>query len=220
MHSDLLLMFLADSRLPTSSYAQSAGLEPALLAGMPPARIADYVRSRLATVTRVEAGTAVAARCLALAGSPTGPVEFAWAARTPSPAVREASRSLGRTYRRLALRLWPAAPVLAELEVDRAPSRTRVLGLVAAAAGVGADSLARLVAYDDIQSVLAASLKLAPADPVEVSALGLSLMDGLDDFVVAVRDIRTADDIPASSAPMIEQWAQQHAATERRLFRA
>lgn len=220
MHSDLLLMFLADSRLPTSSYAQSAGLEPALLAGMPPSRLADYVRTRLATVTRVEAGTALAARSLALAGSSTQPVEFAWAARTPSPALREASRALGRTYRRLALQLWPSSLVLAELETDRAPSRARVLGLVAAAAGAEADSLARLVAYDDIQSVLAASLKLAPADPVEVSALGLTMLDGLDDFVAGLQHVTTAEDIPSSSAPLIEQWAQQHATTERRLFRA
>lgn len=220
MHSDLLLMLLADSRLPTSAYAHSAGLEPALLAGLPADRIADYLRTRLATVTRVEAGAALATRALALRGSTTAPVELAWAARTPSPAIREASRALGRTYRRLALRLWPDAVLLDELHTDRAPSRARVVGLVAAATGLGADALARLIAYDDIQSVLAASLKLAPGDPVAVSALAVELMGELAEFVAAVHQIETADDIPSSSAPMIEQWAQEHATTERRLFRA
>ena len=106
-----------------------------------------------------EAATAVVCRWRAVAGRPTDDVEFAWAARTPSSALREASRTLGRAYRRVALRLWPDAPALAELTATTVLSRPRVLGLVAAATGLSADAVARLVAYEDAQSVLAASLK-------------------------------------------------------------
>ena len=115
VHPELLLMLLADARFPTSGHTQSGGLEPALLGGLDPADVDGYCRTRLETVTLTEAATAVVCRSRAVAGRPTGDVEFAWAARTPSPALREASRTLGRAYRRVALRLWPEAPALAEL---------------------------------------------------------------------------------------------------------
>jgi urease accessory protein len=37
VHPELLLMLLADARLPTSGHTQSGGLEPALLGGLDPA---------------------------------------------------------------------------------------------------------------------------------------------------------------------------------------
>ena len=218
---ELLLMFLADARLPTGGHTQSAGLEAALVCGaLDRADLADYCRTRLATVTRVEAGTAVVCRALALRGAPTAAAEEAWAARTPSPAVRAASRTMGRAYRRLALRLWPGSTVDAELGPVAEPSRARVLGLVAAHLGLAADSLARLVAYDDLQTVLAASLKLVPADPAAVSATGLGLLAEVDDLVAAVAGLTEPDGIPAGSAPLLEQWCEDHARLDRRLFRA
>ncbi len=115
VHPELLLMLLADARLPTSGHTQSGGLEPALLGGLDPSDLEAYCRTRLQTVTLTEAATAVVCRSRALAGRPTDDVEFAWAARTPSPALRDASRTLGRAYRRVALRLWPDAAALGEL---------------------------------------------------------------------------------------------------------
>lgn len=217
VHPELLLMLLADARLPTSGHTQSGGLEPALLGGLDPVDLEAYCRSRLDTVTRTEAATAVVCRWWALAGRPTDEIELAWAARTPSKALRDASRSLGRAYRRVALRLWPQATELATLST---PSRPRVLGLVAAATELPASALARLVAYDDLQSVLAASLKLLPGDPVEATARLLALAPAIDDIVEQVAGLSEPDDIPAWSAPLIEAWAEAHATAERRLFRA
>ena len=218
VHPDLLLMLLADARLPTSGHTQSAGLEPALLGGLDPGEVDGYCRTRLATVTRTEAATAVVCRSRALAGLSTADVETAWAARTPSPALRDASRTLGRAYRRVAVRLWPDA--VAELVDQRVPSRARVLGLVAAATGLGAPALARLVAYDDVQSVLSASLKLLPGDPVDATASLLRLAPGIDAVVADVSGLTEPDEIPAWSAPLLEAWAEAHAGAERRLFRA
>ena len=218
VHPDLVLMLLADARLPTSGHTQSAGLEPALLGGLDPGDVDTYCRTRLATVTRTEAATAVVCRHRALSGRGTSDVESAWAARTPSPALRDASRTLGRAYRRLALRLWSGA--VGELADQLAPSRARVLGLVAAATGLDAASVARLVAYEDVQSVLSASLKLLPGDPVDATAALLRLAPEIEAVVAEVADLTEPEGIPAWSAPLLEAWAEVHASAERRLFRA
>ena len=220
VHPELLLMLLADARLPTSGHTQSGGLEPALLGGLDPADLDRYSRTRLETVTLTEAATAVVCRSRAVTGRPTDDVELAWAARTPSAALREASRALGRAYRRVALRLWPDAPALAELTATTTPSRPRVLGLVAAATGLSADAVARLVAYEDVQSVLAASLKLLPGDPVDATARLLDLAPTIGAVVDRVAGLTEPDEIPAWSAPLVEAWAEAHATAERRLFRA
>lgn len=217
---DLLLMLLADARLPTSGHTQSGGLEPALLGGLPEDAVVDYARARLATVVRVDAGTAVVARALAVAGRRTDAVETAWAARTPSPALRDASRDLGRAMRRLALRVWPDAPALAELRLLRAPCRPRVVGLLGATVGLSPAQVARLVAYDDAQSVLAASLKLVPGDPADATAALVMLAPDLEAVVAAVADLTDPADVPATSAPLTEAWAQAHVTAPRRLFRA
>ncbi len=220
VHPDLLLMLLADARLPTSGHTQSGGLEPALLGGLDPVELVAYCRTRLSTVTRTEAATAVVCRSQALAGHGTDEVERAWAARTPSAAIRDASRALGRAYRRLALRLWPEPGPLVELAAVRAPARPRVLGLVAATTGIEADAVARLVAYDDLQSVLAASLKLLPGDPADATARLLSLGPDIEALVAATSGVTEPDDIPAWSAPLLEGWAEAHTTADRRLFRA
>ena len=59
VHPELLLMLLADARLPTSGHTQSGGLEAALLGGLEPAHLDEYCRTRLETVTVTEAATAV-----------------------------------------------------------------------------------------------------------------------------------------------------------------
>jgi urease accessory protein len=220
VHPELLLMLLADARLPTSGHTQSGGLEPALLGGLDPADLNAYCRTRLETVVLTEAATAVVCRSRAAAGRLTDDVELAWAARTPSAALRDASRTLGRAYRRVALRLWPDSTALAELSTVSTPSRPRVLGLVAAATELPPDALARLVAYDDLQSVLAASLKLLPGDPVDATARLLRLSPEIDALVLRVVDLQAPQDIPAWSAPLIEAWAEAHLTAERRLFRA
>lgn len=268
-HPDVLLMLLADARLPTGGHTQSAGLEPALRAGMAPRDVPAYIAARLATTTRVEAGTAVVARHVALglphaaddigpvgAAGPAGAqcptsvptladVRAAWAARTPSPALRETSERLGRGYLRLARRLWPDHPALAALEADL-PTRGRrpgvaltlpgatspasgartgvarpvVLGVLAACAGLDAARLARLVAYDDAQTVAAASLKLEPVDPAETTAWVLAAGPDIDYLVAEVETLTHPDHIPAHGAPLMEQWAERHARTTERLFSA
>ncbi|MET9019948.1 urease accessory UreF family protein [Actinopolymorpha sp. NPDC004070] len=215
---DLLLMLLADGRLPTSGHTQSGGLEPALAHGLHANEIPDYCRSRLATVTLVEAAVAVVARAQVLAGNGVHATELAWAARTPSEALRRASCALGRGYRRLAEQVWPA--VNPHLTGRRDVSRPSVLGVIAAVTNLPADALARLVAYDDTQTVVAAGLKLAPSDPAVATLWVYALHEEIEELALRVAAITEPDDIPACSAPLIEAWAEHHTRTTRRLFHA
>ncbi|MGI8947572.1 MAG: urease accessory protein UreF [Ornithinimicrobium sp.] len=214
-----LSLLLADGRLPVGAHTQSAGVEPGFRHGMRRADLPAYIAVRLRTVTLVEAATAVLAwNCLK--DDSTEPLEAlasvdaAWRARTVSEALREASDLLGRSYLRMAGRVWPV-----DLG-DHRFARPVVVGVVAAVAGVGAEQLARIVAFDDVQTVVSAALKLDPFDPVEGVRLAVGVGADVERLVTAVCGIRSLEDLPAPSAPMIEHWAQAHQHEERRLFRA
>jgi urease accessory protein len=231
-HPDLELMLLADARLPVAGHTQSGSLEGALAHGLTAAEIPAYVRTRLATVVRVEAGAAVVARRQTLdgAGAPDAlgapgsaerllDVDRSWAARTPSAALRDASRGQGRAMLRVAGRIWPdGAGVAAARAVPRA-ARPVVLGAVAADVGIGPAALARLVGYDDVQTVCSAALKLAPLDPADVAGWVHDALPEIGRLATELADLRSPDEIPAVGCPQIELWAQHHALSTRRLFR-
>ena len=246
--SELFLMLLSDARLPTGAHTQSAGLEPAINAGMPAADVPRYISARLRTVVAVEAGAAVVARHLCLAGNTTSPtsgsprtgtphidsgdttsgdrrtglarVDQAWRARTISPALRETSVLLGRGYQRLVTRLWPVHPAVAALRGMTGPSRPVVLGVAAACTGLSSVQLARLIGYDEAQTVAAAALKISPLDPVTATAWVIGAQNEIEMMAADVADLTDPADIPAFGAPLIEQWAEIHSATTQRLFRA
>jgi len=222
-NSELMLMLLSDARLPTGAHTQSAGLEPALRAGMPPGEVPRYIRARLSTVAAVEAAAAVVA--LSASNRPEtahelAAVNQAWRARTISPALRDTSVLLGRGYRRLVLRLWPDHPAVQSLADLDGPCRAVVLGVCAACTGLRPAALARLIGYDEAQTIASAALKLSPLDPVTATAWVLGAQNDIQEMANAVADLTEPADIPAYGAPLIEQWAQIHANTSQRLFRA
>lgn len=214
--SGLLLTFLADVRLPVGAHTQSAGLEPALQAGMPAGAVDRFIRTRLETVTEVEAGTAVVARAVELSGGDLAAVESAWAARTPSRALRDNAHQLGRGQSRLLATLWPAE----RNHHGARYCRAIVLGVTAARAGLDAHDTARLVGYDDLQAVTSALLKLEPGDPVEVAALTRDLLSEVEAMADRVAGLTAPEQIPAHAAPQLELWTERHAHTTERLFRA
>jgi urease accessory protein len=222
-------MMLADARLPVGGHVHSGGLEPALRAGMPASDVPDYLIGRASTTSLVEAGTAVVARHRVLLaeddlhalGSALADIERAWAARTPSRTLREVSRALARGYVRFARTVWPQHPAV--VVCDSLPggvARPVILGVVAAAAGIDAAALVRLVVYDDAQSVAAAMLKLEPLDPATPAGWVLAACAAAEPSVDRVAAITSPDAIPASGAPQSEEWAQVHSRTTQRLFRA
>ncbi|GAA1487843.1 urease accessory UreF family protein [Brachybacterium sacelli] len=216
-------MLLADSRLPAGAHVTSNALEAALRDGLAPSAVAEYLATRMRTVVPVEAGTALVARKVPLdAGGAPDPAKVEhlrveWAARTPSRAQREVGSALGDGLRRLADVLWPGT---VPPPMTRPWPRPIVLGLVAATAGLGAEDLVRLVAYDDAQTVAAALLKLEPDDPRGAAALVLEACALLEPRVAQLAALEDPTDIPCAGAPLTEGWAEAQSALPRRLFRA
>lgn len=218
MSAELVALMLADARLPTGGHTQSAGLEAAVKAGLGVPGVVAYAADRLRTVVRVEAGTAVVARHLTLTGADPLQVVPHWAARTPSRALREVAGRTGRGYLRLAERIWPA--VVDHLPRDSETPRPVVLGVIGAVTGLRADQVARLTAYDDAQTVVAASLKLLPVDPAAAAGWLVGLHPALEACVDAVAGLTDPSAIPACGAPLVDQYAEQHATERMRLFHA
>lgn len=231
--SATLAMLLADSRLPAGAHVSSNGLEAGLRHGLAAHEVADYMRTRMATVVRVEAGTAVIARHLASEGPPDddtvgreraaavldrlAALEAEWAARTPSAALREIAVALGAGLARIGQTIWPQTAAVLR---PRPLPRPIVLGVIAACAGIGADDLVRLVAYDDAQTVAAAVLKLEPTDPIRVTGWVLDACAEMEDSVSELSRLTRPEALPASGAPLIEDWAEVQSVLPRRLFRA
>ena len=222
MSGAYLSLLLADGRLPTGAHTQSAGVEPAFAYGMRLDEVPDYVVARLRTVTEVEAAAAVVARHRWLtepeARTPAmREVDKAWRVRTLSDALRDASDLLGRSYLRTAAAVWP----LPELLQDGVSwCRAVVVGATAAVAGLSAVELARLVGFDDVQTVIAAALKLKPFDPSQGVAWAAASSVEVEALVARVSGLTGTAEIPARGAPQSEEWGQRHRSAERRLFRA
>lgn len=218
-----LTMLLADGRLPTGAHTQSAGVEPAFASGMRLDQVPDYVTVRLRTVTAVEAAAAVVARHRWRSESDRrvpamAEVDAAWRVRTLSDVLRNASDSLGRSYLRTAGAVWPLDAL--KNHRDGVWCRAVVLGAVAAEAGLAADELARLVAYEDVQTVVAAALKLQPFDPSQAVSWAVGAEPEVERLVEDTAGLTATGRIPAHGAPLIEEWGQRHELATRRLFRA
>jgi len=219
--SSTAALLLADARLPSGGHAHSAGVEPAVTAGVDAAHLGALLHGRAATTTLVEAGTAIAARYARITGGDLDAVEAAWAARTPSKAQRDAARVLARGYLRVGATLLPGDEVIAAWrERPVPPPRPCVLGVIAAGLDVPPLELARLVVYEDMQAAAAAVLKLEPRDPLELVSLVVELCSGVDDRLGTIAAITDPAGIPALTAPQSEAWAEAHARSTRRLFRA
>ncbi|MEV6301700.1 urease accessory UreF family protein [Actinoplanes sp. NPDC051861] len=208
------LLLLADGRLPSGGHAHSGGLEAQVSAG----RVHDvetlgrFLLGRLATGGLVSAAFAAAAcadvtRCHEL--------DAGLDARTPSPALRKASRAQGRALLRAGRAMWPAvAPA------GREPHQPVALGALAAAAGLGPAEAAVAAAHGTITGSASAGVRLLGLDPYAVHALLARLAPDCDRIaeVAASRYRDPVDDLPAAGAPLLDIGAEHHATWEVRLF--
>ncbi|MFJ8133114.1 urease accessory protein UreF [Streptomyces hydrogenans] len=213
------LLVLADGRFPAGGHAHSGGAEAAVKAG----RIRDaagleaFCLGRLHTAGLTAAGLAAAA---ALGHDPYE-LDAAADARTPSPALRAASRRLGRQLMRAARATWPG-PGLDALAAafPRGAHQPVVLGVTARAAGLGPEDAAHCVAYETVGGPATATVRLLGLDPYQATAVLARLAPVMDE--VAARATAAAregvDALPAASAPLLDITAEQHAAWPVRLF--
>lgn len=211
MAGSALELLLADGRTPTGGFAHSGGLEAARLSAP---EVPHFLRARLRTVGLVDA--TVAAR--ACAGDDPLELDDAWAARTPVPALRDTGRRLGRALLRLALRLWPEAPLAPYAASSSLTPRPVVLGLAGAAAGLEPHAVARLSLYDDASTVVAAAPKLLAVDALDATAWLAAAAPLVDALAAQATMLGPTDPLPAPSTPLLDRRAFAHHLEERRLF--
>jgi urease accessory protein len=207
------LLVLADGRLPAGGHAHSGGLEAAVEAG----RVTDltslegFLRGRLATSGVVTAAFAAAA-CASRSGF--GELDAALDARTPSPALRRASRVQGRALMRAGRAMW-AVP-----DIGREPHHPIALGVLASAAGLTPSDAATAAAYGTLTGPATAAVRLLGLDPYGTHALLAALAADCDRIAAdaAGHAHDRPDDLPAASAPLLDVGAELHATWEVRLF--
>jgi urease accessory protein len=204
------LLTLADSRLPAGGHAHSGGVEQAIAAGVvtDPGSLSTFLRRRLTTSGAVAAGLAAAAcgadpATLALLDAEAD-------ARTPSPALRVASRQQGRGLVRVGRRAWPSGvwDVLPAL-----PHHPIALGVVAAAGGLGPSEAAAVAAYLSISGPATAAQRLLAMDPLTVAAVTARLAPEVDAVAQGA-----AGQLPAATDPLLDLLAEVHAARKDRFF--
>ncbi|MFF5078837.1 urease accessory protein UreF [Actinoplanes sp. NPDC000266] len=227
------LLLLADGRLPSGGHAHSGGLEAQVAAG----RVRDldglsgFLRGKLAT-TGLVAATFAAAAChrapstqpqahhpaVAPPAQPPVPdvsdLDRGLDARTPSPALRKASRAQGRALLRAGRAMW-YLPV-----IGREPHQPIALGVLARAAGLGPLEAAVAAAHGTVTGAASAGVRLLGLDPYAVHGLLARLAPDCDRVAAdaAARAGDPVDELPAAGAPLLDIGAELHATWEVRLF--
>ncbi|MET9150173.1 urease accessory UreF family protein [Streptomyces griseoflavus] len=217
------LLVLADGRFPAGGHAHSGGAEAAIRAGRVTgaASLEDFCRGRLHTTGLVSAALAAAA---ALGADPVE-LDAAADARTPSPALRTASRKLGRQLTRAARAAWPSGELDALSErFPKGAHQPVVLGVTARAAGLAPVDAAYCAVYESVSGPASATVRLLGLDPFGATGVLARLAPEADRVAeAAVRAAERAagegtDALPAASAPLLEISAQAHAGWDVRLF--
>ena len=137
-------------------------------------------------------------------------------ARTPSPALRAASRQQGRGLVRVGRRAWPSGAWDA---LPALPHHALALGVAAAAGGLPPRDAAQAAAYLSVSGPATAAQRLLAMDPLTVAAVTARLAPDID----AVAAATTGRDghfgrIPATSDPLLDLLAEVHAARKDRFF--
>lgn len=219
------LLLLADGRFPSGGHAHSAGLEAAAaLEGVRDVpHLESFLVGRLATAGLVAAAFTAASCVAAVDGADDrlGALDEECAARTPSPALRTASRRLGRGLLRAGRTVWPDAPAISFAAAPgRGPHQPIALGVVAAAAGLGPRDAALVSAHDAVMGPATASVRLLGIDPFAVHALIARLGPQISAVAADAAGHAAAEpaELPSHAAPLQDVAAEHHATWEVRLF--
>jgi urease accessory protein len=222
------VLLLADSRLPSGGHGHSGGVEMAVAAGLV-STVDDlglFLRGRLCTGALAQAAFSSAA-CVLAAHDEV--VDWArwdgeFSARTPSAAVRAASRAQGSALLRTVSGMW-TTKALRALAVLGRPHQPLVLGAACSAGGGNPADAAALAVHHLVAGACSAALRLLGLDPLEVAALQARLSEqsattATSAAAAAETAVWTQDPtlLPALGAPMPDVLAARHAQTEVTFF--
>lgn len=232
------LLLLADGRFPAGGHSHSGGLEEAVAAG----RVQDeeslfgFLSGRLSTAGLVDSALSAAAHLLAGRPADLEALDAEAAARCPSPALREASRSLGRRLARASASIWPEAwltyaglvgpwqqgAVKDAAAHGNSPMFPVVLGVVGRSVGLGAQDVSLLAAQASVSTPAWAATRLLGLDPFAVARCLAALAGRVEE--VAAKGLEALGNdlelarLPSLSCPLLEIGAEAHARWEVRLF--
>ena len=215
------LLLFADGRFPSGSHAHSAGTEAACVSGgvVDGASLQAFALGRLHSTGRVDAAFAAAA-CSGV--HDWAELDAAYDARTVSSRLRAVSRALGRQLLRSGQRVWPGA-VLESLRAASPPEGAHhplALGAVARSAQLDEVEAATAALHHLASTVATSALRLLGLDPFDVYARLAALTPIIDEIAAEAgsRARDPLDTLPATSAPLVEILAEDHATWEVRLF--
>jgi len=150
--------------------------------------------------------------------------DAAVSARTPSAALRVASRAQGAALLRTVTLAWPHPAVDAIQALPRV-HHPLVLGVAAAAAGADAEQAAALAVHHLIGGACTAAVRLLGLDPLRVAAVaaaaGRAGETVVGDAAAAASRAVTLDDptlLPTDGGPLAEVLAELHGRSEVALF--
>jgi urease accessory protein len=236
-----LLLLLLDSRAPTGAHNHSGGMEAAVSTGMVAglADVEEFCRGRLRTSGRAAAAFAAAACGLqrgpaagrhTAEAAPEGPsLAEKWAvldaefeARTPSEAIRAASRQLGGGLRRLLRSMLPDADLVTPWAQCAAPAphHPLVLGAGVALADGTPELAARAAALAACTGPASAAVRLLSLDPFAVQAMLARLAPDVSDCgkLAALSAAGPPGSLPCAGAVALDLLADFHHTAEVRLF--
>jgi len=215
------------------------------------AGLEDFCRARLRTSARVSAAFAAAAcrlqshdaeravvlpqdnlraipaERLAACRPAHGPAQWAlldaeFEARTPSEAMRAASRQLGGGLLRLLRSVLPEADLVTPWAqcAEHAPHHPLVLGAGVSLAGGTPELAARAAALSACASPASAAVRLLGLDPFAVQAMLARLAPAIDGCAesAAQAALQPPSSLPSDGAPALDLLADYHLTAEVRLF--
>jgi urease accessory protein len=214
------ILLLADGRTPTGGLSHSGGVEEAVRAGIvrDEASLLKLLEARLETAGLTAAGLAAAA-CSAATGSIQIPaalelLDLEADARMPSEAARVASRAQGRGLLRLARASWPHPSYAPGGVIGERPHHPIVLGVAVSAAGGSPDEAATLAALASVSGPASAAVRLLGLDPIAVTGL----LARLGPSAEAIAERAMIRGLPAAGHPLLDVFAERHAAHGNTLF--
>ena len=246
----LPVFLLADSRLPSGGHGHSGGVEALVDRGLlrTAEDLALFLEGRVRTGGRVVAAAAAAACALAGASSsaqeshfpatspheggfPADPEHANWAdwdaavsARTPSAALRIASRAQGAALLRTVSLAFPT-PAVAALRALPRVHHPLVLGAAAAAAGADPAQAAALAVHHLVGGAATAAVRLLGLDPLRVTAVTAAVARSAEPVAADAATLGSAAVaagdpalLPTEGSPLTDVLAELHRASEATLF--